>query len=132
MKPQLSGSHRRTYDGIFRHPVARNLGWRDVRSMLGALAEVVEEPNGNLKIAHNGQTLVLHPSLDKNVAEIEDLLAQLKQHHGEVAKRVVGSIVLDETHLTEDQLLAKARDLYAGLAWGTATHSPAARTGSNR
>ena len=68
MKPQLSGSHRRTYDGVFRHPAARDLGWRDVRSMLGAPAEVVEEPNGNLKITRNGQTPVLHPSLDKNVS----------------------------------------------------------------
>jgi hypothetical protein len=224
MMPQLSGSHRRTYDGIFRHPAARNLGWRAVRSMLGELAEVVEEPNGNLKITRNGQTLVLHTSLDKNVAQIEELmqirhflersgaaapeaqargthllvvidhrqarvykaelhgsvpqritpynpggfgrhlhnvqddshgqrkperksfyeavaktlqgaeqilifgsgtgassameelLAELKRRHAEVAKRIVGSIVLDETHLTEDQLLAKARDFYASIA----------------
>ena len=74
MKPQLSGSHRRAYDAIFRHPAARNLAWRDVRSMLSVLAEVVEEPNGNLKITRNGQTLVLHPSLDKNVAEIGELM----------------------------------------------------------
>ena len=240
MKPQLSGSHRRTYDGIFRHPAARNLGWREVRSLLGALAEVVEEPNGNLKITRNGQSLCLHPSLDKNVAEIEDLmqirhflersgaaspeaeargthllvvidhrqarvyrtelhgsvpqritpydpgglgrhlhyvqddsdgrrkpelksfyeavaktlegaeqilifgsgtgassameelLAELKHHHGDVAKRVVGSIVLDETHLTEDQLLAKARDFYAGIASQRTTDSPTAKTGSTR
>jgi hypothetical protein len=237
MKPQLSGSHRRTYDSIFRHPAARNLGWRDVRSMLGALAEVVEEPNGNLKITRNGQTLVLRPSLDKNVAEIdelmeirhflersgavepgaaakgvhllvvidhrqarvyktevhgavpqritpydpggfgrhlhyvqddsngqrrperksfyeavaktlelaeqvlifgsgtgassamEELLADLKHHHGEVAKRIVGSIVLDETHLTEDQLLARARDCYAGMASRGTTDSSTANTG---
>lgn len=238
MKPKLSGSHRRTYGAIFRHPAARNLGWRDVRSMLGALAEVVEEPNGNLKITRNGQTLVLHPLLGKNVAEIEELmeirhflersgevapeaqgvhllvvidhrqarvyktevhgsvpqritpydpggfgrhlhyvqddsngqrkpdrrsfyeaiaktlrgaeeilvfgsgtgassameelLAQLNRHHGDVAKRVVGSVVLDETHLTEDQLLARARDFYASLASQRATHSPSAKTGATR
>jgi len=240
MKPQLSRSHRRTYDAIFRHPAARNLGWRDVRSMLGALAEVVEEPNGNLKITRNGQTLVLHPSLDKNVAEIEELmeirhflerssavspeavaegthllvvidhrqarvyrtevhgsvpqritpydpggfgrhlhnvqegsngqrkperrsfyeavaktlasaekvllfgsgtgassameelLAQLNRHHGDVAKRIVGSIVLDETHLTEDQLLARARDFYASLASQEDKPSPRARKGHDR
>ena len=232
MKPQLSGAHRRTYDGIFRHPVARNLGWRDVRSMLDALAEVVEKPNGNLKITRNGQTLVLHPSLDKNVAEIEELmeirhflqrsdaaspqaeaegthllvvidhrqarvyktelhgsvpqqitpydpggfgrhlhyvqddsngrrkperrsfyeavaktlqgaeeilvfgsgtgassameelLAQLNRHHGDVAKRVVGAIVLDETHLTENQLLARAREFYASIAQSGTKHPP--------
>ena len=237
MRPQLSGSHRRTYEGIFRHPAARNLGWRDVRSMLGALAEVVEEPNGNLKFTRNGQTLVLHPSLDKNVAGIdelmgirhflersgavapeaeakgvhllvvidhrqarvyktevhgsvpqqitpydpdglgrhlhyvqddsngqrrpelrsfyeavaktlggaeqilifgsgtgassamEELIAQLNRHHGDVAKHVVGSVVLNETHLSEDQLLAKARDVYARTASGRTTHSPSAKTG---
>jgi len=74
MNPHLSGSHRRTYDAIFRHPAARNLGWRDVRSMLGALAEVAEEPNGSFKITRNGQTLVLRPSLDKNIAETEELM----------------------------------------------------------
>jgi hypothetical protein len=200
--------------------------------MLGALAEVVEESNGNLKITRNAQTLVLHPSLDKNVeieelteirhflersdaaspeavaegmhllvvidhhqarvyttevhgsvpqqitpydpggfgrhlhyvqddssgqrkperrsfyeaiaktlqgaeqilvfgsgtgtsSAMEELLAELKHHHGDEAKRIVGSIVLDETHLTEDQLLAKARDFYA-------THWPPAETGATR
>ena len=240
MNTQLSGSHRRTYDSIFRHPAARNLGWRDVRSMLGVLGEVVEEPNGNLKITRNGQTLILRPSLDKNVAEIEELmeirhflersgavasaakaegvhllvvidhrhasvyrtelhgsvpqqitpydpsgdgrhlhyvqddsngqrkpeqksfyeavaktlhgaemilvfgggtgassameelLAELKHHHGDVAKHVVGSIVLDETHLTEDQLLAQARDFYSTLASQGTSHSPSGKTGAVR
>jgi hypothetical protein len=208
--------------------------------MLGALAEVVEEPNGNLKITRNGQTLVLHPSLDKNVAGIdelmqirrflerssavspeaeaegtrllvvidhrqarvyktevhgsvpqritpydpggfgrhlhnvqedsngqrkperrsfyeavaktlkgaeqilifgsgtgassamEELLSQLTHHHRDVAKRIVGSIVLDETHLTEDQLLARARDFYTSLAPQEDKPSPRARKGHNR
>lgn len=47
---------------------------------------------------------------------MEELLAQLNRHHGEMAKRVVGSVVLDETHLTENQLLAKARDFYLTVA----------------
>jgi len=74
MERWLVGSHRRTYERIFRQPIAQNLAWRDVRSMLGLLAEVVEEPSGNLTITCNRQTLVLHPSPDKNVAEVEDLL----------------------------------------------------------
>lgn len=208
--------------------------------MLGELAEVVEEPNGNLKVTRNEQTLVLRPSLDKNVTEIEELmeirhflersaavapevaaegthllvvidhrqarvykaelrgsvpqritpyspdgfdrhlhnvqddsngqrkpelksfyeavaktlkgaeqvlifgggtgassameelLSQLKRHHADVAKRVVGSLVLDETHLTEDQLLATARDSYASLASQEDKPSPRARKGHNR
>ena len=44
---------------------------------------------------------------------MERLIEELNQHFPEVRKRVVGSIVVDETHLSEDQLLARARDFYA-------------------
>jgi hypothetical protein len=43
---------------------------------------------------------------------MEQLLADLKQNHREIAERVVGSVAVDEHHLTEDQLLAKARELF--------------------
>lgn len=238
MTTQLTGSHRSTYEAIFQHPVARNVHWRDVRSLLAALANVVEEPNGNLKATRGEQTLVLRPSRDKNVAEIEELmeirhflersggaspgsaaegthllvvidhreariykaelqgsvpqritpydphgsgrylhyvqddshgqrkperksfyeaiaktlqaaekvllfgsgtgassamdqlLADLKHRHPQVAQRVVGSVVVDEQHLTENQLLAQARDFYAKLASEEATHAPEAQKGA--
>jgi len=41
------------------------------------------------------------------------LLAALRRNHPDLADRVVGSIVVDEHHLTEDQLLAAARAFYA-------------------
>jgi hypothetical protein len=236
MNTQLQGAQRRTYDAILQHPVARNLHWRDVRSMLNALAEVVEEPNGNLKVARGGQTLVLHPSRDKDVAEVEELmeirhflqrsgaavpeavttagahlvvvidhreariyradvhgslpqritpydphgfgrylhfvqdeshgqrkperksyyeavaktlqgaesillfgsgtgsssamdqlLAELKRRHRQIAERIAGCIVVDEQHLTENQLLAKAREFYAKIASKGTTRSPGAQ-----
>jgi len=40
------------------------------------------------------------------------LLAELKHHHADLAKLIVGTAVIDESHLTEDQLLAKAREFY--------------------
>jgi hypothetical protein len=43
---------------------------------------------------------------------MEQLLADLKLNHQDIAKRVVGSMVVDEHHLTEDQLLAKAREMF--------------------
>ncbi len=238
MTPLLTGSHRSTYEAIFQHPAARNLHWRDVRSMLAALAEVAEEPNGNLKVTRGEQTLVLHPARDKNVAEIEELmeirhflersgaaspdsvaegthllvvidhreariyraelhgsvpqritpydphgfgrylhyvqdeshgqrkperksfyeavaktiqaaekillfgsgtgassameqlLAELQRRHPQVAERIVGCVVVDDQHLTENQLLAKARDLYAKIASEGPTRSSTARKGS--
>jgi hypothetical protein len=216
----LSGSHLRTYNTIFQHPISHNLGWRDVHSLFRNLGEVVEEPNGNLKVTRNGQVLVLHHPTTKDVAEADEVMnlrrflersetelpatnsrdtlwllvidrhaahifrseikggvpqtvlaheagphfrqahhskdftrgqdrpdpsgffgpvakvlkaggpilifgngtgmgsemdqfaAWLKNHNPEIATRVVGTLVVDEHHLTDGQLLAKAREFY--------------------
>jgi hypothetical protein len=71
----LTGTHLRTYKTIFQHPVSHNLEWRLVYSLLEKLGQVAEEPNGNLKVTRNGQTLVLHRSYTKDVAETSDLMA---------------------------------------------------------
>jgi len=217
----LTGSHQRTFDRIFQHPISHNLEWRDVHALLGEMGDVAKEHNGSLKVTRNGQTLVLHPTSKKDVAEMDEVMALrhflersetaspqiienetpwllvidhhearifrsemdgptpqrilpyqpenyfrhahnskttsrgqekpdpntffepvakvlqavgpilvfgtgtgtssemeqfiawLKHHHPEVAKRVIGSLVVDEHHLTEGQLLAKAKDFYA-------------------
>jgi hypothetical protein len=46
---------------------------------------------------------------------MEQLLALLRHDHPDLAKRVVGSVAVDEQHLTEDQLLARARSFYENL-----------------
>lgn len=47
---------------------------------------------------------------------MDQLLAELKQHYRDLSGRVIGSIVVDTHHLSEDQLLAKAREVYRELA----------------
>jgi hypothetical protein len=71
----LTGSHLRTYQTIFQHPVSHNLGWHDVHSLFRHLGLLTQEPNGNLKVTRNGQVLVLHPPRTKDVAETEELMA---------------------------------------------------------
>jgi len=44
---------------------------------------------------------------------MDHLLAELKQHHHEIARHVAGTIVVNEQHMSDDQLLAKAREFYA-------------------
>jgi hypothetical protein len=217
----LKGSHLRTYNTIFQHPISHNLDWREVHSMFKHLGEVTEESNGNIKITRNGQTLVLHRPNTKDVAnadevmslrhfleksetipakadskdahwlllidhhearifrseihgglpqkilpaeysqhtrdsgdvsrgkekpdatsffqpvaaaleaaaqilifgtgtgtssEMDQFTAWLTKHHPELAKRIVGSVVVDEHHLTDDQLLAKAREFYSAAS----------------
>lgn len=70
----LTGSHLRTYTTIFQHPVSHNLAWHDVHALFRHLGEVVEEPNGNLKVTRNRQVLVLHPARTKDVAETDELM----------------------------------------------------------
>ncbi len=217
----LDGHHQRTYEAIFRHPTSHNLEWHDVRSLLGALADVEEKHNGSIQVTRNGTQAILHPPKHKDVASVEEILsirqfleesaesegtptvsqstdllvvidhqeakiyraethgvvpeklvpfdphgygrhlhsenpetdgkraperksyyeavaktlrgadrilmfgngtgessamgrlfADLKHHHRDVAGHVVGSIVIDEHHMTEGQLLAKARELF--------------------
>ena len=71
----LNGRHRHTYEAIFRHPAAHNLEWHDVRSLLDALADVVEGHNGSLQVTRNGHLVTLHAPKHKDVAAVEDLLA---------------------------------------------------------
>jgi hypothetical protein len=44
---------------------------------------------------------------------MDQFIAWLKLHHPEPASRIIGSLVVDEHHLTENQLLATAREFYA-------------------
>lgn len=218
--PHLSHADQATYDAILRHPAAHNLHWRDVRSLLGSIGEVVEGPGTSVKVTRGSRTLFLHPHEQKEfggeeqlkelraflkasssstaltatglhllvvidhrearifktdlagavpqkitphdpgnngrhlhyvqedsngqrrpeqpsyyraIAEtmrgaegilifgsgtgassaMEHLLTELKTHYREIAEHVVGSVVVDEHHLSEEQLLAKAREFYA-------------------
>lgn len=237
MDLEMLGSHRSTYDAVFQHPVARNLEWMDLRSLLSSLAEVAELSSGALKFTRNGQTLVVHPPRRKDFSDVQalmdvrhflersdaaspegaadgahllvvidyrearvyraelhgsvpqrvvpydpggfgrhlhnvqddgdgqrkperksfyesvaktlrgaeqvlvfgsgtgassamdQLLAALKRDHPDLARRVVGSLVVDAQHLTEDQLLAKARDFYTNAAM---PHAPGAASGAGR
>lgn len=221
MQTQLHGAQQRTFDAIFQHPIARNLTWREVCSMLDSMSDIVQEINDRaVKLSCNGQTFILHHPLQKNISDVQQLmglrhfleslslpishpqsaglhllvvidhrlariykaelhgsvpqrvlpfdrngagrhlhyvendsngqrrpevksfyeaiastlqgaeqimlfgsgtgassamdhlLSELNLHHKELAQRVVASVVVDQAHMTEDQLLAKARECY--------------------
>jgi hypothetical protein len=59
-----------------------------------------------------GQVLLFGSGTGKSSA-MDQLLADLTAHHPDVAKTVVGSVVVDAHHTTEGQLLARAREFYA-------------------
>jgi hypothetical protein len=54
---------------------------------------------------------------------MEQLLADLRAHHRDVAERVIGAVVVDAHHTTENQLLAHAREFYAAYGARAAANS---------
>ena len=63
-------------------------------------------------LAGAGQVLLFGSGTGKSSA-MDQLLADLTAHHADVAKTVIGSVVVDAHHTTEGQLLARAREFYA-------------------
>ena len=45
-------------------------------------------------------------------SEMDQFIAWVEVHHPELAGRIIGSLVVDEHHLTDGQLLAEAREFY--------------------
>jgi len=59
-----------------------------------------------------GQVFLFGSGTGKSSA-MDQLLADLTAHHPDVAETVVGSVVVDSHHTTENGLLARAREFYA-------------------
>jgi hypothetical protein len=52
-------------------------------------------------------------------SEMDQFTAWANHHHPALAARIVGTLVVDENHRTDAQLLAKAREFYAGQTAAT-------------
>ena len=59
------------------------------------------------------EQILLFGSGTGRTSAMEKLLADLKDHHPDMAKKVIGSVIVDAHHATGGQLLAKAKDFYA-------------------
>jgi hypothetical protein len=94
-------------DEFFRHAhdskeVSRGQEKPDPTSFFEPITKVLQSP---------GPILVFGTGTGTS-NEMEQFVAWIKIHHPNLAKRVVGSLVVDEHHLTEGQLLTKAREFY--------------------
>ena len=65
----VNADHRATLERIFRHPASGNIEWRQVRSLLEAVAAVTEEDNGSLKVTLGNETEVLRRPHSKDIDE---------------------------------------------------------------
>lgn len=65
------------------------------------------------KTLRGAEQVLLFGSGTGRSSAMEQLLADLREHHADVAEKIIGSVVVDAHHTTENELLAKARDFYA-------------------
>ena len=65
------------------------------------------------KTLRGAEQVLLFGSGTGRSSAMEQLLADLKEHHSDVAEKIIGSVIVDARHTTEAQLLAKAREFYA-------------------
>ena len=65
------------------------------------------------KTLRGAEQVLLFGSGTGRSSAMDQLLADLKEHHADVAAKVIGSIVVDAHHTTENELLAQAREFYA-------------------
>lgn len=65
------------------------------------------------KTLRGADQVLLFGSGTGRASAMDMLVADLKAHHPDVAGKIIGSVVVDAHHTTENQLLAKAREFYA-------------------
>ena len=65
------------------------------------------------KTLRGAEQVLLFGSGTGKSSAMEQLLADLNEHHHDLAEKVIGSVVVGAHHTTESQLLAKAREFYA-------------------
>ena len=65
------------------------------------------------KTLRGAEQVLLFGSGTGRSSAMDQLVADLKAHHSDIAEKIIGSVIVDAHHTTEGQLLAKARDFYA-------------------
>lgn len=94
-------------DGTRRH--LHNLhddanGQPELKSFYEAIAQTLKDKDA--------EQILIFGSATGASSAMDYLVDELNQNHPDIAKRIVGAIVVNEQHLTEDQLLAQARAFY--------------------
>lgn len=69
MTEHLNNHHRDTLEKILRHPTSSNIEWKNVRSLLEAVADTTREHNGKYEVTLGGTTDYLTPPKGKDIDE---------------------------------------------------------------
>lgn len=123
MTTRMTPAHLATYETIFRHPIARNLEWRDVRALLESVCDAAEPHGAHVKFTRNGQTLRVTPPRRKDFSDVRaimDVRHFLERSDDPEPDRVAAAAA---TGTAEDGLdLLVVIDHRAARIYGTETH----------
>jgi hypothetical protein len=64
---RLNNHHRDTLRKILEHPSSGNVEWRQVLSLVEAVGDAVQEPNGKVRLTIGPETHVVVPPRGKDV-----------------------------------------------------------------
>lgn len=75
----LNHKQHSALEKVYAHPVAHNLTWHEVRTLLDSVGEVEEKHNGSWRITIAGQVEVFDPNHGKelDVEQVMDLRRML-------------------------------------------------------
>jgi len=81
MNADINSRQKDTLAKIFSHPSSGNIEWRQVRSLLEAIATTAEEANGKLKVTLGPEIEFIELPRDKDIDQqlIVDLRRMLTQ-----------------------------------------------------
>jgi hypothetical protein len=74
---QLDSGQRHTLDHLSRHPLATNVKWPQVLSLLHAMGDVTVESKDRYRVTVNGHTEVFHPPHHGDIPP--DMMTKLRQ-----------------------------------------------------
>jgi len=76
----LNSHHRETLEQIFEHPMSRNIQWRAVLSLLGAVASIEEQHDGRFLVTLGTETETFERPGDKDIdaQQVVDLRRMLR------------------------------------------------------
>lgn len=95
-------------DGLHRHlhyVAEENNGQRqpELKAFYEAVAQTLR----------GAEKVLIFGSSTGSSSAMDHLLVDLKDHHPDLAQKVIGTVIVNEQHMTDNQLLAQARSFYA-------------------
>ena len=95
-------------DGLHRHlhyVAEENNGQRqpELKAFYEAVAQTLR----------GAEKVLIFGSSTGSSSAMDHLLVDLKDHHPDLAQKVIGTVIVNEQHMTDDQLLAQAQLFYA-------------------